>query len=349
MYVNTARITTAINQRRTAVAALHEVALGTVSDAVKTYWELVFAIGNRKLLEASLDRAQRLQQDVQARVDARVLGERDPSVAQAAAGVAVREEAIIVADDTIRDTEDVLKVLTDIVADPTLWGHAIDPVATPPRTADPIDVEQAVRTALEHRPDYEQLKIAIETSDVGILVRRNELLPILDLSGKIATQGLGPEWHRSRYHMGTLDHYEMAFGLKFEYALGNRAAQARLRRAKLERQQAVVNVASLERKIQLEVRRAIRQVATDLERLRTSRLSVAAEQERLRAENIRFREARVGTLQDVLDAEAALAESQSRQLRAIIDLNQAIVDVDRSRGTLLDTYHVTIEDVSTAP
>ena len=110
-----------------------------------------------------------------------------------------------------------------------------------------------------------------------------------------------------------------------------------------------MNVASLERKIQLEVRRAIRQVATDLERLRTSRLSVAAEQERLRAENIRFREARVGTLQDVLDAEAALAESQSRQLRAIIDLNQAIVDVDRSRGTLLDTYHVTIEDVSTAP
>jgi outer membrane protein TolC len=342
--VNTAAIATARNDQRIALAALHDVALTTAADTMKTYYELVYAIRHRELLLRSLERARNLQQDVKARVDAQVLGARDPSVAQAAAEVAAREEAIVVAEDAIRDAEDSLKVLADLVADPALWGAAITPTTEPSAEAAPVEVEQAVRLGLGRRPDFLAQKIAIENDDITIFVRRNELLPVLDLTAKAAGKGLGGEWQDSRHASGSLDHYELAAGVVFEYPLGNRAAKARLRHARLTREQNTLRLQALEQQIQLDVRRAVRQAETELERLRVTRLSVAAEEERLRAETIRLKEAGVGTAQDVLDAQAALADAQIRQLRALIDLNRARVDADRAQGILLEANQVSLEE-----
>lgn len=342
--VNTAAIATARNERRMVLAALRDVAIQTVAETTRTYWELVFAIGNRKFLLESLEQARNLQRDVTARVDARVLGARDPSVAQATAGVAIGEEAVVIAADAIHDTEDALKVLTDLVAEPALWYAAIVPTSLPPATAPPLDPEQSVQIALDKRPDYHQLKIAIENNDIDILVRHNELLPWLNLTVKATSIGLGAGWGVSGHDARSADFYDMSFGLALEYPLGNRAARARHRRAKLEREQTVLNQKALEQRIQFEVRQAVRQVATNLERLRTASVTVAAERERLRAENIRFKEARVGTTQDVLDAVAALANAQRRRLRALVDLNQSLVDVERFQGTLLEAHQLTLED-----
>jgi outer membrane protein TolC len=342
--VNTANIATAKNDQRIAFTTLHDVALETVSQTMKTYWELVFAIRNRAFLVDSLERARNLQQDLQARVDAGALGPRDPSVAQAAAGVAVREEALVEAEDAIRDAEDRLKVLTDLAADPEYWHTAIRPSTTPPEDAPPLNPDRAAEIAIANRPDYQQVKIRLENDDITIRVSRNELLPQLDLVAEAAANGLNAGWGEAAHDSRSLDFYDMSFGFSLEYPLGNRAAKARLRRARIDRQINTLGLKALERQIQLEVRRAVRQVATNRGRLRAAELSVEAEQERLRAENIRFKEARVGTLQDVLDAEAEVADSQSRRYRALIDLNQSLVDVERFKGTLLEASRISLED-----
>ena len=51
-----------------------------------------------------------------------------------------------------------------------------------------------------------------------------------------------------------------------------------------------------------------------------------------------------GTLQDVLDASAALAEAERRTLRALINLNQAVTQVQRTTGTLLEASNVVFEE-----
>ena len=342
--VNTAAIATARNEQRRAFAALHDIALGIVGDTTSIYWELVFAVRNRQNVLESLERARNLQRDIQARVDARVLGARDPSVAQAAAEVATREEEMVQADDAIRDAEEQLKVVTDLIADPQLWDVALIPTTEPPPAIPAPDADKAIETALAQRPDYLQARIDIDNGDINVRTRRNQLLPQLNLSAKAISTGLGYRWAGSRYEVGTLDHYDMSVALTFEYPLGNRAAHARYRRAKLARQQARVSLRALERRIQLEVRSAVRTVQTNTERLRASRLSVAAGDARLRAELIRFQDARVGTSQDVLDAQAALADAKSRADRALIDLNQSLVNVERAKGTLLEASRITLED-----
>jgi len=341
--VNTAGIATARNERHIAQAELRDVALATVADVKKTYWQLVLTIRDRGLLQRSLERARNLQRDVQTRVEAKVLGARDPSVAQADAGVAVRQEEIVVAEDAIRDTEEALKVITDLAADPEVWRVALIPTTEPPTTVPTLDAEQAVETALTRRPDYQQAKLLIENQDIVLYVRRNELLPRVDLTVSAGHTGLGSSWRDADHSLGTLDYYRWGVGVVLEYPLGNRAARSRHRRAALERRQAKLNLRALERQIHLEVRNAVRQVATTVERLRAADVSVRAEQKRVSAEQD-SKDVGKATIQDVLDAQADLAEAERRRLRALIGLNRSLVDVERLSGTLLETSNVSFEE-----
>jgi outer membrane protein TolC len=342
--VNTAGIETAKNERRISQAQLRDAALDIVLEAKNTYWELVYSIGNRDLLQRSLERALNLQRDVEARVEAKVLGERDPAVSQAKAEVATRREALVIAEDTIRDNEENLKVITDLVADPAAWALSFNPTTPPPRAVPDYDPQHAVNTALANRPDYQQARLFIENQTLAVYVRRNELRPQLNASFGIDNSGLSGSAYRSRKDLGTMDYYEWTLSLGFEYPLGNRAARSRYRRARLEKQQAEIGLIAIERRIQLEVRNAIRDVETSVERLKAGETSVEAETERLRAEEIRFKEAKVGTTQDVLDAQAALADAERRTLRALINLNQAVTQVQRTTGTLLGASNVVFEE-----
>ena len=342
--VNTAGIATAKNERRIAQAQLRDSALDLVLQTKGTYWELVYAVRDRDLLRRSLERALNLQRDVEARVEAKVLGERDPAVSQAKAEVATRQEALVVAENTIRDHEENLKVLTDLISDTTLWGVQLTPTTEPPLAVPDYDPEHTVNTALANRPDYQQARLQIENQGIVVMVRRNELKPQVNATFGIDNSGLSDRAYQSRRDLASWDYYEWNLTLGFEYPLANRAARSRYRRARLEKQQAEIGLIALERRIQLDVRNAIRSVNTNVERLKAGQVSVAAETERLRAEEIRFKEAKVGTTQDVLDAQAALADAERRTLRALINLNQAMETVRRADGTLLEASNVMFEE-----
>ena len=66
----------------------------------------------------------------------------------------------------------------------------------------------------------------------------------------------------------------------------------------------------------------------------------------IEAVHIRYEEAKLGTIQEVLDAQAALSDARRRSLRALIDLNNSLVDVERAKGTLLEASRVAIEPVA---
>ncbi len=342
--VNTVGIALAANERRIAQAQLRDVALATVAEVSQAFWRLVLAIRDRALLERSLERARHLQDDVEKRVKARTIGARDPALDQAKAEVAFRREEILVADQAIRDAEDAIKVATDLAADPAIWKVALVPTTEPAPSTPPLDPDHAAQTALDRRLDRQQAQLAIESHEIVIHQRRNGLQPQLDLTAGYGQSGMGGSWHAAEHRLGSFDSREWSVGLVFEYPLGNRAARARFRRAKLGRDQARVELLALERRIQMEVRNAVRAVRTHGERLRAAAASIEAAQARLRTEEIRHRTARIGTIQDVLDAQDALAQAERRSLAALIDLNIAMVELGRLQGTLLDAHNVAWED-----
>jgi len=347
--VNTARIAASQNEQRIALAQLRQVALQTVSDARRAYWELVFAVRDRDLVRLSFKRGEELRDIVQTLVEAKVLAGRAADVGQAQAELAVRQEQLVVAEEAIRRVEDVLKVIIEMVDEPGAWPLAFVPTSQPAPSAPAVDPDEAMATALLRRPEYHAAQIAIGTRDIALGVARNELLPKLDLKASLDYMGLGSSSSRADHSFGTMDHYQWTAGLVFEYPLGNRAARARYRRATLERQQATLELRLVERQIQLEVRNAARALETALARLKAADESVRGQEERLRAQTILFKEGGAvrpetdgvlvrtrTTAQDVIFAQDSLSAAERRRLRALVDVNAASVELERTKGTLLD-------------
>ena len=83
----------------------------------------------------------------------------------------------------------------------------------------------------------------------------------------------------------------------------------------------------------------MRQVLTDLKRIRSTRLARELAEERLRAEEEKFN---VGTalILDVLEAQTKLAEAESAERKAIVDYNKSRISLERAKGTLMERHGV---------
>ena len=82
---------------------------------------------------------------------------------------------------TLRTAQHLTGRIKERLRAPVIWGSI----------APTIDPDEAVGTAIAHRPDYLQTQIAIENNDISLLVTRNQLLPQLDLFVRAASTGLG--------------------------------------------------------------------------------------------------------------------------------------------------------------
>ena len=65
----------------------------------------------------------------------------------------------------------------------TNWGAALDPTDRPDFRPEPVDVEAAVRRALNERTDIAIVKKNMESNDVTLRYLKDQLLPQADLVG----------------------------------------------------------------------------------------------------------------------------------------------------------------------
>jgi hypothetical protein len=72
--------------------------------------------------------------------------------------------------------------------DDPLWRAHITPVDRPEFRAEPLDVESAVRRALQGRTDLAQARKTLESNDVTMKFLHNQTLPALDLIGNYGAQ-----------------------------------------------------------------------------------------------------------------------------------------------------------------
>ena len=112
------------------------------------------------------------------------------------------------------------------------------------------------------------------------------------------------------------------FGLNFSYPLGNRAAKSKLVAKKLEVAQLLLDIKDLEKTIAVEVREAYRQIKTDIKRVHATRLTRKLAEEKLKAEEKKFKVG-LSTSFNVLEFQEDLAEEQSNEIKAIIDYKKS--------------------------
>jgi outer membrane protein TolC len=315
----------------------------TTSRAVRnTYWTLAATIASLQVQRQSLELAQESLKNTRARVE---IGTTPPiDIVEAESEVAAREEAVIVAEAQIETAQDALRSLIYDPSAADFWSIRIEPTDMPPFEPMTIDVDAAVRNALERRTDLEQTRKTLEATDVNIRFFRNQTLPDVTATFDYGLQGLGgtqfvrgegfpgPIIGETQRSFGSVlgDLFANNFpnwtiGLNVSYPIGVSQQEANLARARLEYTQSQTQLRNQQLLVTTEVREAGRQLQTNQKRVATTRASRQLAERRLDAEERKFA-AGTSTSFFVFQAQRDLAQAQDNELRAILDYNRSAVD-----------------------
>jgi outer membrane protein TolC len=172
-------------------------------------------------------------------------------------------------------------------------------------------------------------------------------MPRFDAFGSYGITGLGPDTGRAGHNLGTADYDNWSLGLDFSFPIPNTRARAAARQA----DKLVEGSDLLTEKIKdlaiFEVRKAVRDLQSARQSIEIGKTQVRAEQEKLRGEMKRY-EVGMATSQDLLDYQDRLAMAQSGLIGAIVTYNKAIVDLERARGTLLESLKIKMDPIESA-
>jgi outer membrane protein len=318
----------------------------TLANVRNAYWELLYALQALDVAQGSLDLANKLVQDNQARVEVGALAPLD--VVQAQAEAATRRQTVAQADAQWRTSELSLKRLIVSGTDDPLWNAQIDPIDRPTFLVEPLDVQAAVRKALDNRTDLQQARKTIESNDITMRYMRNLTLPALDLQANYGATGLGgtqfkrngtgvtsqiigtvPGGYGDAWRTLTGRNYPTwNFGLNFSYPIGASAQEAQVARARVQLNQSAAQLRALELQVATDVTNAALQVQSGLTRYQAATVARSLAQQRLDAEQSRF-DVGLSTNYFVVQAQRDLSTAQNTELRALLDYRRALVDYER--------------------
>lgn len=339
---NTHAIRVAHYQAQISEARTKLEVIRVVADVDRVYWRLYAA--NRELevrrqeyelAVAQLERAQR-------RVNAGDAAEVE--IVRAEAGVAQRVEAIITAENAVRDAERLLKRVLNKpglgMETPTLVALSTQP--------NPIHFEldaiELANGALDARMEMLELELLVAQDASNIDFARNQKLPLVTLDYRYNVNGLGDTWGDSFDRLADKSFEDHVVGLSVEVPLGNAAAQSRLNQAIYSRIQRLATKDQRRAQIVNEVFNAFDQLEANWQRVLASGRSALLEARVLEAEQRQF-DLGLRTSTDVLDAQARFANARSAEIRALTEYQIAQVDIAFATGTLLGSAQVRWEPV----
>jgi outer membrane protein TolC len=340
---NTATLVVARNSRDGAVDDFEKALTDSVFAVAVSYADLAFAIENKKVKEQSLEVARRLLDDNRRKFERGVVARID--VTQADAGVAAREEEIITAEAVIQNVADRLKRLMD----PAMLREELTlvPVDRPKALETVIDeksaVEKAMEEALPRRPELARIRRQIASQDAILARTGNDLLPRLDLQGRVSYSGTHDDFPGAGHEAASGDTRDLTAGLLFEIPLERSAARGAYTRAELDRRRLQLQERNLQNQVLVEVREAVRGIKTNELRIEATRRTRLLAQEQLDGELTR-REQGLSTTFRVLDVQEDLILAQTNELKAKLDYHLARVRLRQVTGILLEDFGVVLRD-----
>ncbi|MGE0393309.1 MAG: TolC family protein [Vicinamibacterales bacterium] len=336
---------TRINQDMSELA-VRGLVVTTLANVRNAYWDLVYAIQFVDTAKASLALSSKLVEDNTSRVEVGTLAPID--IVQAQAEEALRRQTLVQAEATRRTAELALKRLLVSGTEDPLWTATLNPTDRPSFSAEPLDVQAAVKRALENRTDLQQARQQLQSNEISIKGLSDQRLPALDLTASYGASGIGgPQFVRqglggtvqqiipSGYTdaLSTLGRFtapQWNLSVNFSYPLGASVADANLARARVQKQQTVAQQRQLELQVATEVTNAALLVDSSLTRYQAATVSKALAEKRLDAETSKF-EVGMSTNFFVVQAQRDLADAQNTELRALLDYRKALVDFQRAQ------------------
>jgi outer membrane protein TolC len=333
----------------------------TLAAAAGQYWDAVRARDNVKVLQQTLDLAQKSYERDKQALDLGALAGLD--IYQSQTQVAQRKTDLVQAQYSYVAALDGLRKV--IGADVTPQLRALEIVLTddPARLPEHIAIlpyEQAYQAALRVRPELEVARERLAIDDLNARVARNLMLPRVDLTVQGQSAGLGGNQVAVVGPLGIVspavsggltDSLGQIFafnspsygaGLSVSIPFRATAARAQLADALVARTRDRYFERQTEQQIAQDVRQAITAIQLASATIESARLARDLAQKNVDAEQQKYE---LGTITafEVLDSQSRLASAESSLLNAFVGYQQAYVSYERATWTLLDGLGIVVE------
>jgi outer membrane protein len=347
----------AIN-RTVSELQVKSVVTNTLASVRGAYWDYVYTIALLAVQQRSLDLAQKLLEDNRVRVEVGTLAPID--VVQAEAEVANRRQDIALVQAQMKTAELVLKRLIVSGTDDPRWRARLNPVDRPPVERVTIDLEAAVRNALDRRLDLAQSRQTLAANGLAVSLLSNQRLPAADLVASYGLQGIGGTRYVRGGELGgevteTIpggyndalrllrngDYPQWNVSLTLSYPLGASTADANYARAQVTVKQTQAQIRALELQIATEVTNAVSQMESNIQRVEAATAARELAQKRLEAETSKF-EVGLSTNFFVVQAQRDLAQAENSELRARLDYQKSRIDFERVQESSIAGFGISI-------
>ncbi|MHC4305418.1 MAG: TolC family protein [Planctomycetota bacterium] len=323
--VNTATIRLSRNLERKSIQQLRSDVLVLLDETEAAYWNLVFAWQDLAIQEWLLQVGIEVRDVMERRRD---FDTKPAEFSDAVARVEQRKGFVIERRRFVRAASDNLKLLMND-AEVSVGSEAL---LVP---ADAMD-----------RPEIQQAILDIDDAAIRQMLADNDRLPILDVSAQMAYFGLDDSAGDSYDDLFEGSFLDWLLGLHFEWPIGNRAAEAGYRQARLQRSSAVIGYQRAVQDIVLDVKRALRNCVTSYELIQASRSNRVAQAENLRTLLVE-EETLAGLTPEFLNLkfqrQERLALAQADEAESLVNYNKSLASLYRAMGVGLTMNRIEFE------
>jgi len=338
--VATAEIKLARNAERNAIASLKRDLLRQITDAEKTYWQLVQTHRDLLILQRLLQRGIEVRDQLKAR---QALDATPAVIAEATARVEARRADVLRAQTVLRQLSDRLKTLMNdpelVVGSEAMLVPADDAVDQPIT----FSLYESIMAGIAQRPEVTQSILSIDDQSVRQQVAMNARLPQLDLRLQTKFSALESSAGNSYSNVFNGQFIDYLVGLIFERPIGNRKAEADLRRAKLQRMQAVIAYRNTVQTVVKDVKDAMDRMQLNYRLISQTRTGRIASSEALRTflvEKNLTKGYTVDRLNTEFSRQESLAGAERAENQALAEYNQSIADYYLATGQTLDRNNI---------
>jgi len=336
----------------------------TIYNVEEAYWNLVNAIENLTVIKQSLKLAQDLLEKNRRAVEVGTLAPIEILTAQEQ--VATREAEILEAEALVKNNEDSLKTIINLASDEEdAEILRIMPTDKPSYEKKDMTLDQALAVALQNRPDLQVSRIDLKNKELNLSYAKNQILPDLSLQASYWSPGVSGDQiiYQGGNPLtgvvvgttpgGASDALKDVFGLKnnnwsvgvtFSIPLSTLLSRAAYAQAKVNLEQATLQIKNQEQQAFLEIKNSLRAVDTNYKRVQARKIARELAAKKLEAEEEKLK---VGLTTNyfVLQYQRDLANAQSLELKAIIDYNLSMARLNRALGISLEEKNISFSSM----
>ena len=315
-----------------------------VTDTEKAYLQLALQWRILQVQEWLLEQGDSVVEILELR---RAYDTSESDYAQAVATVKQRSANVISQQAEVQNASDQLKLLMNNPALAIETTTVLCPKGDIKVEDIHLSLRDTILTAAANRPDLQSLRISIDSHNIKVNVAKNATLPQLDLQAQLSFYGLDSGIGNAYSEVFNGEYISYLIGLSFEQPLDNRFAKAGYRSSRLQRVAAITTYNKAIQQVILEVKVAMRKVATSAALVSANKSFRIAQAENLRA--LRVEEDTLTGLTPTflnlkLQTQAGLANARIAEFTSAVNFNSALASLYLASGTTLEMHQIIFDD-----